>query len=106
MQKSPSFSHVDDQTVASGNDAWEKPTIERPQNNLPRYEDTMHKEEAYSPELADALAKQNNSFWTKSTMKLVPVLIVGFLSRSHQTERFIQSCKILTNLRRLLHEWV
>jgi hypothetical protein len=40
----------------------------------------VHAEKAYSAELTDALAKADTRFWTKGNRKLIPILIVGFLS--------------------------
>ena len=50
--------------------------------NVPSQEHgKVHKEEAYSPELVDALAQQGTGILTSGNLKLLPILIIGFLSK-------------------------
>ena len=42
----------------------------------------IYEAETFSPELTDALAKEYVGFWSKNTLRLLPILIIGFLSTS------------------------
>lgn len=49
--------------------------------NLPSQQgDGVHTEMVASPQLSDAQAREYTGFWSKNTMKLLPIVTIGFLS--------------------------